>query len=92
MSVDDAHTPVVLRISRPGALGDFLRNMHRERLVEYHHLPAGRLSADAAATYLKDAHARVSGCRDPNGVYLDDAGKPVVTEFKAGAGLKGQRG
>ena len=92
LSVDDAHAAVVLRISLPGALGDFLRNMHRESLVERHHFPADRLSADAAAAYLKDAHARVSGRRDADRMYLDDAGKSVVSKFEASAGIQGEDG
>lgn len=59
LAEDAAHSAVVTRISLPGRLGDFLRQVHREGLIEGHHLPPDGLSADAAAANLVDPHARV---------------------------------
>lgn len=92
LSVDDAHTPVVLRIALPGAMGDFLREMHREGFIESHHLPADRLVADTAASDLINAHTWVTGRRNADGMNFDDALETAILETSTNAGLQGGDG
>lgn len=59
LSEDSFHTFIVLRISLPGRLGDFLRKVYRESLVESHHFPTDGFVTDAATGGLINSHARI---------------------------------
>ncbi len=83
MGVDDAHAPIVNRVSLAWSKALLFREMHGESLIECHQFPADRLVADASAADLIDTHTRVIGGRDADRMYFNDTRKTIVTKFKA---------
>lgn len=63
--------------------GFLVGEMKAERFFQVHDLPASRLSADATASHLPDAHCMASILGDPDGVYLNDSRETVVAQLKA---------